>query len=406
MPEERMKVKDLKPADYNPRVISAIKLKMLKKSMDEFGDLSGIIRNIQTGNLVGGHQRLKHLDPEWEIIAEPCMDETGTVAMGYIETPHGRLVYREVRWPPEKEIQANIAANNHGGENNDKALVKLFRNMGRDADCELMGYRREIFYQWFLGKSGSRKDDAIPNVGDTARTQPGDLYVLGRHRLFCGDATDSQSIEKTLEGDIPEMCIYDPPYDMDGAWDHCFGAEKLLCFYDYKNAVKAASIVAQKKYAYQFICNCGACWYTPNRPLAQHKGCYYAANSPAWDFDAAVYVDDKKRKAHDVRSPKGLLEYRPLPGGNRHLSTIFMMPANRQDSSHRHSKPVAWLQSILAGSGAKTVFDMFGGSGSALIACENLSIPCYMIELSELQCDLIVKRWETHTGESAVLIPA
>ena len=105
-----MKVKDLKPAGYNPRKISKEKLAALKKSLEEFGDLSGIVFNMRTERLIGGHQRTKNLDPSWPIIKEPQTDATGTTAAGYIETPHGRLTYREVDWPEEKGKMANVAA--------------------------------------------------------------------------------------------------------------------------------------------------------------------------------------------------------------------------------------------------------------------------------------------------------
>jgi len=117
-----MKVKDLKPAGYNPRKISPEKLAALKKSLEEFGDLSGIVFNVRTQTVIGGHQRVKNMDPSWKIIKKPRTDKTGTTAAGYVETPHGRLTYREVDWPEIKEKQANIAANQHGGEFDDDLL--------------------------------------------------------------------------------------------------------------------------------------------------------------------------------------------------------------------------------------------------------------------------------------------
>ena len=111
-----MKIKDLKPADYNPRKISDKKLGMLDKAMREFGDLSGVVFNRKTGNLVGGHQRIKNLDPEWAVVKKPFKDDLGTVAQGHIETPFGQWVYREVEWVKKKEAAANVAANKHGGE--------------------------------------------------------------------------------------------------------------------------------------------------------------------------------------------------------------------------------------------------------------------------------------------------
>lgn len=151
-----MKVKDLKPADYNPRTISESKLGMLGKSLKEFGDLSGVVFNVTTGNLVGGHQRLKHLEPDWEIVKEPGVDETGTVAVGYIVTPRGRLAYREVAWPIGKEIQANIAANHHGGVDDPRALAKLFKNIGRDQDASVLGFRENDIKTLFKRTEGKR----------------------------------------------------------------------------------------------------------------------------------------------------------------------------------------------------------------------------------------------------------
>ena len=153
-----MKVKNLKPAEYNPRVISAARLKMLGKSLDAFGDLSGVVFNVETEHLVGGHQRLKHLDPEWMIVKEKHSDKTGTVAVGHIETPRGRLAYREVRWPLEKEIQANIAANNQGGEFDKKALAKLFKKMGKKTDGELLGLEKDFFKKNKIEKTEILRD--------------------------------------------------------------------------------------------------------------------------------------------------------------------------------------------------------------------------------------------------------
>jgi len=136
-----MKIKDLKPASYNPRKITEKQLGMLKKSMDEFGDLSGIVVNVKTGNMVGGHQRTKNLDPSWPIVKQPHKDKTGTVALGYIETPAGRWTYREVNWPEKKEAAANVAANQQGGEFDLPKLKDIIINLDDGAmDMELLGF--------------------------------------------------------------------------------------------------------------------------------------------------------------------------------------------------------------------------------------------------------------------------
>lgn len=135
------KVADLHPASYNPRKISERDFEELKTSMKEFGDLSGIVRNVRTGNLVGGHQRIKALDPEWKIFAQPNMDDIGTMASGYIQTEFGRWAYREVDWDEEKEKFANIAANKHGGEWDFPLLKDLIIEIDSgDVDLSLTGF--------------------------------------------------------------------------------------------------------------------------------------------------------------------------------------------------------------------------------------------------------------------------
>lgn len=139
--ESNARISDLTPAPYNPRTISDKQLSMLKKSMQEFGDLSGIVKNIKSGHLVGGHQRVKNLDPSWQIVKEPHADKLGTVALGYIETPYGRWQYREVDWSEKKEAAANIAANQQGGEFDMPKLKDIIINLDDGSmDMELLGF--------------------------------------------------------------------------------------------------------------------------------------------------------------------------------------------------------------------------------------------------------------------------
>lgn len=121
----------LHPAPYNPRRIEEAELAGLKQALEVFGDLGGIVFNRRTEQLVGGHQRVKTLDKSWPLWIAP--DDTltegdrrvGTVAMGFIETPFGRLSYREVDWDQKIEKAANMAANKWGGSWDDAALKDL-----------------------------------------------------------------------------------------------------------------------------------------------------------------------------------------------------------------------------------------------------------------------------------------
>lgn len=126
-----MKVGDLRGADYNPRKISEADLASLKQRLEVFGDLGGIVFNRKTGNLIGGHQRVKTLDPSWPIFAEnlPTPDKCGTIARGYIKTPFGELSFRIVDWEEKIERAANVAANNPAGEWDDAKLKELLTGL-------------------------------------------------------------------------------------------------------------------------------------------------------------------------------------------------------------------------------------------------------------------------------------
>jgi hypothetical protein len=163
-----MKVNDLKPADYNPRKITDKKLSALKKSLDEFGDLSGVVFNVRTKTLISGHQRCKNFDASWKIVKKEHKDKTGTVALGYIETPGGRMTYREVDWPIIKEKRGNLAANNHGGDNDEILLKDLLEELKLDdpLEIELLGFDEipfkedpHLLLNNFTKNYGGKKDD-------------------------------------------------------------------------------------------------------------------------------------------------------------------------------------------------------------------------------------------------------
>lgn len=131
--------------------------------MREFGDLSGIIFNRQTGNLIGGNQRKKNFDPEWPIEKEEFKDELGTVARGYIKTPFGDWTYREVNWPEEKEKAANLAANKHGGQFEMMDLKDILFDLEKSSfDLELTGFDSIELKKL----NGAGESDGSPQLGN------------------------------------------------------------------------------------------------------------------------------------------------------------------------------------------------------------------------------------------------
>jgi hypothetical protein len=223
-----MKVKDLNASPYNPRKITDSQLKMLGKSMKEYGDLSGIIFNVQTGNLIGGHQRLKHLDSEWEIEKEPSTDDIGTVAVGIVKTSFGDWYYREVDWPVEKEKAANIAANAHGGEFDIPRLKDLVLEFNKDDfDLDLLGFGSGQLKDMF-GLNFGQEDpkDAEPHIDQDELNKiwgvkEGNVWAVGDHRILCGDATEKEDFARLMGEERATWSLRTLPTTLTMAFPRC-----------------------------------------------------------------------------------------------------------------------------------------------------------------------------------------
>lgn len=195
-----MKVKDLSPNAKNPRTVTDSKLRMLKKAMLKFGDLGGIIFNRKTRQLVGGHQRSKHLDPSSVITivkkySKPT--KTGTVAEGFVEMKGERFSYREVYWDALTEKAANIAANKGAGEFDAQMLndwLKELTSFDANFDIDLTMFDVKELSELPLPievaahtrTPGAGKDEEEKEVGP-AKCKAGEVYALGEIRLKCGD---------------------------------------------------------------------------------------------------------------------------------------------------------------------------------------------------------------------------
>ena len=255
-----------------------------------------------------------------------------------------------------------------------------------------------------VAKKDGGDPDHIPDTAPT-RCEIGNVFRLGRHTLVCGDSSSDAVIATALGGREPDVVIYDPPYDVDEAWTWMYRAPRALVFCDYRRILAAASCLAGYEHVYEFIWDGVTSWYTPNKPLARHKSCYYGSADGAWQFDAAIYHDGKKRQAKTVTNTRGSSDYEPLAGGAVHLSTLFQQPNTKTDGGHAHAKPVKWVRALMKGTGGRIFLDQFVGSGTSFVAAADDATVCG-IELNPETCDIAIARWEEFTGETAVKVEA
>ena len=390
-----MNIKDLKPAEYNPRKITDAQLDRLGKAMSEFGDLSGIVFNVRTGNLIGGHQRIKHFDSSWPVIKNATEDSVGTVATGHIESPTGRWSYREVDWDEIKEKAANVAANKHGGDFDIPLLEDLMVTL-KDAgyDTELTGFDIDELAGLVGNGGGLTDDDAVPEPPEEPITQLGDLWLLGDHRLLCGDSTDIVQVERLMDGKNVDMVFTDPPYGIgynaqksklpnSQVFKDIIGDDFLI---DIRNLLKMDC----------FVISFGANNYPEQLP---HRGRWLC-----WDKRCGENADKMLGSAFE-------LAWTNRQSGFDKMFRVQHGGAINADAENKHGKrlhptqkPVILIEKIFNEfEKYELIFDPFLGSGSILIACEKTNRKCYGMELDPIYCDVIVKRWEEYTGKKARL---
>lgn len=225
--------------------------------------------------------------------------------------------------------------------------------------------------------------------------ESGDLWQLGEHRLICGDCTDSAVVARVMEGGGCPTLVYDPEWDAMPPPAY----ESALVFGDGQRAADAIRLFGAP--AWVFGWDCVSCWYTPNRPLRRMKLCLWYGAMDSYRFDGWHYGD--AGDAREVFNTRGSYQFKPDPRG-KHLADLFSAPITRlhAESEHNHSKPLDWITLLIANCTQGDVFDPFSGSGTTIIACEQLGRKCRAVEISPGYVAVALERWATATGREPV----
>ena len=247
---------------------------------------------------------------------------------------------------------------------------------------------------------GLTDEDAVPDVPNEPTTKLGDIYQLGNHRLMCGDSTSIDAVEKLINNNKIDLCYTDPPYGINEKGDRSkrTGAAEGTKYIDFQDdtidyAVEAYQIVEGVLQVPRQV------WWGAN------YYCHALPQSNNW------FVWDKRveEKQKDTQSDCELAWIKSKWSSVRifrHLWKGMMKDSERgQHRVHPTQKPVALAEwSFDYFKEVNTVLDLFGGSGSTLMACEKTNRLCYMMEFEPHYCDVIIKRWEDFTGKKAVLL--
>lgn len=240
-------------------------------------------------------------------------------------------------------------------------------------------------------------EDEAPEVDEDAEpiTKLGDIWQLGRHRLMCGDSTDKETVEMLMDGKKADMVFTDPPYNIgyQGVSDKRTIKNDKMTDGDFVDFLEKALMPCETMY----VC-CSWQYSHLFRQALENIGQKIKAMI-VWDKVNPAQHLDKYFKQHEI------IWYCGAFGGEKTLRGDVWQCKRQKNTVHPTMKPLELIGMALQDQPKKKiVYDGFGGSGSTLIACEQLDRTCYMMELDPKYCDVIIKRWETLTGEKAVLI--
>lgn len=316
----------------------------------------------------------------------------------------------------EAQRRALVIADNKIAENagwNDELLKLELEELGDlGFDLDVIGFSDEELDE-LLGndaQSGESDEDEIPEVEDEPVSRHGDVWILGDHRLLCGDSTSKQDLEKLMSGELADMAFTDPPYNVDygnNAKDKMRGKDRRIMNDNLGDDF------------YQFLKD------ALTNLLSVTKGaCYIAMSSSELDTLQKAFRDAGGKWSTFIVWAKNTFtlgrsdyqrQYEPILYGWREGNDHFWCGARDQgdvwffnkpvkNDLHPTMKPVELVERALRNSSKSRdiVLDLFGGSGSTLIACEKTGRAARLIELDPKYVDVIVRRWQDYSGEQAI----
>ena len=395
---ENVNIDKLKPYENNARTHSPEQVDKIIRSIEEFGFINPVLIDGDYG-IIAGHGRV-----------------LASKKMGMTEVPC--LFIEDLT---EAQKRAYILADNKlaldGGWDETLLKIELTELQEMDFDITLTGFELEDIELEDYSRE-VEEDDYDEEPPTEPKAKFGQIYQLGRHRLMCGDSTDRTMIDELLDGAKVNMIYTDPPYGMNLDTDYS-GMQNHLDF------AKEKGFTGGKKYDGGIVDDFNPKMISTILDLNVKEtflwGADYFAELLPDKNDGSWVVWDKRANGNDniqedYSSDKMYGSCFELCWSrNRHKRDIARVKwagvfgTEQEFDRKRHhptQKPIKLSEWFLSRYSKENdeILDLFGGSGSTLIACEQLNRTCYMMELDEKYVDVIINRWEQYTGQKAVLI--
>lgn len=377
-------------APYNPRTITDHDFEALRRSLRFFGAVEPVVANRRTHRLVGGHQRLRAAEAE-----------------GWVVMP---VHWVDLDEPSEKQL--NLSLNRISGDWDEDKLVALLRDLqASGADLDLTGFDEDELAKLLAPepREGLTEDDDAPDVAPTAVSVLGDVWVLGEHRLVCGDACSDEVLARLMAGYRADLVVTDPPYNV--AYEGKTAKRLRIANDQQSEAAFRAFLEAAMRGLYAQAKD-GAALYVFHADT-EGEAFRAALGAAGWKLSqCCVWAKQTMvmgRQDYHWQHEPVLYGWKPTAAhrwySDRKQTTLWHFDRPSRSEAHPTMKPVAMLEYLLGNSsrGGDLVLDSFGGSGSTLIACEKLGRAARLVELDPLYCDVIVRRWQDFSGAEARL---
>lgn len=384
------KIDEIIPYINNPRNNEAA-VETVAASIKEFGFKQPIVID-KDGVIVAGHTRHKAAK-RLGLATVPCIMADDLT---------------------EQQIKAYRLADNKVAELATWDAELLTIELDAITELDMVEFGFESFGDDDTEQKKDIKEDEIPDVPDEPTAKLGDIYQLGRHRLICGDSTDAKVIEALMDGKKTDFILSDPPYGMklDTDFSTIKGSMKSIGKKNHTEGNKYERVIGDNEdfkpeLITTFFNNFGYC-----KEIFLFGADYFAELLPDKNDGSWLVWDKRKESQADAIGSEFELIWSKTKHKRRMLRHDwfgFLSSQNGADARNRvhpTQKPITLLADILEqwGKDAQNVVDLYGGSGSTLMACEQLDKTCFICELDPHYIDVIIARWENSTGEKAILI--
>lgn len=403
----KLEIKSLQAAEYNPRrdlQQGDREYADIKQSIEAFGFVQPIVVNGRFGRVVGGHQRLKVLEE-----------------LGYAQVD---CVVVDLDEAAEKAL--NLALNKISGAWDTDKLEVLLRELSSAPELALTGFSAEELAEILrAGDLQQVEDDLFDDpLPEAPFTQPGDIWLLGKHRLMCGDATKPEDYAALMDGEPAALIVTDPPYNVDYAGK----AGKIK-----NDCMPPAEFAEFLRAAFAAMCGAAAdgaglyCFHSDRETVSfrtaletagffVHQTCVWVKNSAVLgrcdyqhDYEPCFFGG----KAEDAPGYGYEVEHQPIcygwrPGAahrwfaDRKQRTVWRFDRPVKSKYHPTMKPVELIAYCLANSSmpGEAVLDPFGGSGTTMVAAEQLGRCCRLLEIDPQYVDATVSRFIRLVGSA------